>query len=165
MKKVLWRIGALLFLAVSIYLITTVLRFKSPHGIDQKDGLYWQPEDSIDLVLLGSSHIHCGGNTVVLWEHYGIPAYDYSSAEQPLWMTYYYLQEFLKYQDPEIVFLDLYSPARFKPDYQYECSYRSLRRALRATARCPPRVAQHHSARGPNREPPNSRSRHRSRSV
>lgn len=120
MKKTILRIGAILLLGICIYLAATILKFKSPHGIDQKDGLYWQPENTIDLVLMGSSHVHCGGNTVVLWEHYGIPAYDYSAAEQPLWMTYYYLQEFLKYQNPKVVFLDLYSPARFKDDYQYE---------------------------------------------
>ncbi|MCR5304805.1 MAG: hypothetical protein K6E33_09630, partial [Lachnospiraceae bacterium] len=37
-----------------------------------------------------------------------------------LWTTYYYLIEICKYQDPHLVVLDLYSPARFKEDYQYD---------------------------------------------
>lgn len=118
-KKVVIRIRAILILMISIYFLTTVFSFKSPHGIDQTEGLYWQPKESIDVVMMGTSHIHCGVNTGVLWEKYGIPAYDYSGAEQPLWMTYYYLKELYKYQSPKVIALDLYAPARYKEDNQY----------------------------------------------
>lgn len=114
------RIGFLLLLIATIYLAANILRVKSDHGINQQDGLYWQPKNSIDVVMMGTSHIHCDVNTGLLWEKYGIAAYDYSGAEQPLWMTYYYLKELYRYQTPQIVVLDLYGPARFKEDYQYE---------------------------------------------
>ncbi|MDE7009170.1 MAG: hypothetical protein K2P07_13615 [Lachnospiraceae bacterium] len=84
------------------------------------EGLYWQPEHTIDVMMMGSSHIHCNVNTALLWEKYGIAAYDYSGAEQPLWMTYHYLKELYKYQSPEVIVLDLYAPARYKEDYQYD---------------------------------------------
>lgn len=106
-------------LVITLYFLVRVLSLKSPHGIDQLDGIYCQPQQTIQVVALGTSHIHCGINTGVLWEKYGIPAYDYSGAEQPLWMTYYYLKELYKYQTPEVILLDLYAPARFKEDYQY----------------------------------------------
>lgn len=114
------RIGFLLLLIVTIYLAANILRVKSDHGINQQEGLYWQPKNSIDVVMMGTSHIHCDVNTGLLWEKYGIAAYDYSGAEQPLWMTYYYLKELYRYQRPQVVVLDLYGPARFKEDYQYE---------------------------------------------
>lgn len=119
MKKNIIRVSFVLLLLVSFYLISTVLSIKSSHGIDQKEGMYWQPRNSIDAVMMGTSHIHCDVNTGLLWEKYGIASYDYSGAEQPLWMTYYYLKELYKYQDPEVILLDLYAPARFKEDYQY----------------------------------------------
>ncbi len=119
LKKLIIRIGAIVILGLSIYLITTIFRFKSPHGINQIEGMYWQPKESIDVVMMGTSHVHCGINTGLLWEKYGIPAYDYSGAEQPLWMTYYYLKELYKSQSPEVIVLDLYAPARYKEDYQY----------------------------------------------
>ena len=97
-----------------------LLSLKTAHGIRQARDMYAQPRDSIDVVFMGSSHIHCDVNTALLWEKYGIAAYDYSAAEQPLWTTYYYLKEICKYQDPKVVVLDLYSPARFKDDYQYD---------------------------------------------
>ncbi len=120
MRKNIARIGFLAALAVTLYLVTSVLRVKSEHGINQNDGMYWQPPDSIDVVMMGTSHIHCNVNTGLLWEKFGIAAYDYSGAEQPLWMTYYYLKELYKYQSPKMVVLDLYAPARFKEDYQYD---------------------------------------------
>ena len=119
-KKNIIRVGFLLLLLMTIYLISCIFSVKSEHGIDQQAGLYWQPENSIDVMMMGTSHIHCDVNTGLLWEKYGIAAYDYSGAEQPLWMTYFYLRELYKYQKPEVIVLDLYAPARFKEDYQYE---------------------------------------------
>ena len=96
-----------------------ILSIKTAHGIRQARDMYAQPRNTIDVVFMGSSHIHCDVNTAWLWEKYGIAAYDYSAAEQPLWTTYYYLKEICKYQEPQLIVLDLYSPARFKDDYQY----------------------------------------------
>lgn len=118
--KQLTRVGFLLLLGVTIYFVTNVLRIKSEHGINQQEGLYWQREDSIEVAAMGTSHVHCGVNTGLLWEKYGIAAYDYSGAEQPLWMTWYYMRELYKYQTPKMILLDLYAPARFKEDYQYD---------------------------------------------
>lgn len=119
-KKNLIRVGFLVLFLVTIYFAISILRIKSEHGVNQKAGLYMQPKDSIDVVMMGTSHVHCDINTGVLWEKFGIAAYDYSGAEQPLWMTYYYLKELYKYQSPEVIVLDMYAPARFKEDYQYD---------------------------------------------
>ena len=119
-KKNFIKVSFVILLLFTGYLITTVLSVKSTHGVDQKEGLYWQPEDTIDVVMMGTSHVHCGINTGLLWDKYGIASYDYSGAEQPLWMTYFYLKEFVKYQSPKVVVLDVYGPARYKEDYQYD---------------------------------------------
>ncbi len=119
MKKNLIRVSFVLLLAVTIYLTASVLSIKSEHGVDQMRGMYYQPENSIDVVMMGTSHIHCDVNTGVLWEKFGIASYDFSGAEQPLWITYHYLKELYKYQTPKVVVIDMYAPARFKEDYQY----------------------------------------------
>ncbi len=107
-------------LIVTMTLLSRILRIKSINGVDQARGMYLQPRNSIDVAMVGSSHVHCGVNTGLLYSDYGIAAYDYSGAEQPLWMTYYYLIELYKYQNPKVVVLDLYAPARLKPDYKYD---------------------------------------------
>lgn len=119
-KKNMIRLGAVTAVLVTLYFLSTILSFKSAHGIDQLEGIYWQPEQTVDVAVMGTSHVHCGVNTGLLWEKYGIAAYDYSGAEQPLWMTYFYLKELYKYQRPKVIVLDLYAPARFKEDYQYD---------------------------------------------
>ena len=103
----------------TLWYLDGVFCIKSEHGINQARGLYYQPRNTIDVVMMGSSHVHCDIDTGLLWNEQGIASYDYSAAEQPLWCTYYYLREFCKYQKPKVVVLDLYSPARFKDDYQY----------------------------------------------
>lgn len=120
MKKNLIRGGFVILIVITVYLAVSILSIKSEHGIDQSSGIYWQPENSIDVVMMGTSHVHCGINTGLLWEKFGIASYDYSGAEQPLWMTYFYLKELYKYQSPEVIVLDVYAPARFKEDYQYK---------------------------------------------
>ena len=123
MKKVSGWIKFLIFalvLMLSLVVADKVLCFKEAHGFRQARDMYAQPKDTIDVAFLGSSHIHVNINTALLWEEYGIASYDYSGAEQPMWMTYYYLKELCKYQSPKVVVLDFYSPAKFRDDYQYD---------------------------------------------
>ncbi len=122
-NKIIQYISFLVLIAAlfgSYVFMDKLLSYKTEHGIRQARELYSQPRNTIDVVFLGSSHIHCDVNTALLWEKYGIAAYDYSAAEQPLWITYYYLREFCKYQNPSLVVLDMYSPARYKEDHHYD---------------------------------------------
>ena len=112
-------------LVVGICAADHVLKDRTDHGVKQALAMYEQPKDSIDVVMLGSSHVHYGINTAKLWEKYGISAYDYSSAEQPLWISYYYLKEICKTQKPKVVVLDFLSPAAFQEDYKHRYTHLS----------------------------------------
>ncbi|MCR5798566.1 MAG: hypothetical protein K6G69_00660 [Lachnospiraceae bacterium] len=118
-KGWLMGIAALLVTLLSLWVVQNVMEYKSPHGINQARAFYEQPKEKIDVLAVGSSHIHCGLNTGTLWSEYGLAAFDLSAAEQPFWITYYYLEDAYKYQSPEVVILDLFSAARFKEDYHY----------------------------------------------
>ena len=56
----------LVALFVSYYAMDRVLSFKTAHGICQARDMYAQPRDTVDVVFLGSSHIHCDVNTTGL---------------------------------------------------------------------------------------------------
>ncbi|MBR0091112.1 MAG: hypothetical protein IJP92_05390 [Lachnospiraceae bacterium] len=118
-KQQLTRLFFVFLTAATLWYLNEVLCVKSDHGIDQGRAMYYQPRNSIDVVMMGSSHIHCDIDPGILWHDYGIAAFDYSAAAQPLWNTYHYLVEFCKYQNPKVVVLDLFSPAIDKEDYQY----------------------------------------------
>ncbi len=103
-----------------MYFANRLLCLKTMHGSSQCLGMYAQPRDTVDVVMLGSSHMHCDVDPSVLWEEQGIASYVFSAAEQPMWLTYYYLLEICKYQTPKLVVVDVYSPARYGDDFNMQ---------------------------------------------
>ncbi len=120
--KVFWKLSRAAGFAVLavflLYLLNSILCVKSVSGINQARGLYAQPREKVDVLFLGSSHVHCNVDTRVLWEEQGIAAYLCTTAEQPIWNSYHYLAEVLKTQRPELIVVDLFGPARFYDDIQ-----------------------------------------------
>lgn len=106
---------AVLTLAVLGY-TAYVLIPKHDYGMCSMLNLYRQPKESVDVLVAGTSMTYAGINTNVLWEEYGIAAYDLCSAEQPFWVTYYSLREALKTQKPKLILLDA-KPATYLRDY------------------------------------------------
>ncbi len=123
MKSIIAAILSITVIFSSVAVSDKLLKEKSEDGIKQCLAMYCQPEETIDLLMLGSSHVHCGINTAKLWSDYGIAAYDFSSAEQSLWVSYYYLREACKYQTPKVVVLDFFSPAAFLDNYKFKYYY------------------------------------------
>ncbi len=119
-KKNILRIAFIILTLFSLWYWNGVMSVKNDHGITQATAVYYQPKNTVDVVMMGSSHIHYNINTGILWHDYGIASFDYSGAEQPLWITYHYLVEFCKHQKPKVMVLDLYSLANNKDDYQYD---------------------------------------------
>lgn len=88
-----------------------IFSFKSTDGIYSMRKFYQEPEQSIDVLFLGSSHIFENVNTAILWDKYGIAGYDLCGSVQPIWNTYYYLNEALKTQTPCVIVVDVLSVA------------------------------------------------------
>ena len=105
----------ILTLSVLIYAMY-VLTPKYEYGICSMNNFYAQPEDSIDVLAVGTSQLYAGINTNVLWARYGIAAYDLCSAEQPFWVSYYTIREALKTQHPQLILLDA-KPASYLGSY------------------------------------------------
>lgn len=70
-------------------------------------GFYEMPKDSVDVLLVGPSHIVCGVNPNLMYEQYGISAYCCGTEAQPLLGSYTWLREALRYQDIKAVVLDV----------------------------------------------------------
>ncbi len=103
---------AFFLLSYTQYLLTP----KYDYGICSMSNLYAQPENSIDVLFVGSSLIYSGVNTNELWSHYGIAAYNLCSAEQPFWVSYHVILEALKTQHPRLIVLDA-KPATYLASY------------------------------------------------
>lgn len=71
------------------------------------NGFYAEKRNDIDMVVIGSSNSFCTVNPLVLYEEYGIAAYDFGSSSQPLNISALYLKEALKTQKPKVVALEI----------------------------------------------------------
>lgn len=67
------------------------------------DGFYAEKKNDIDLIVIGSSNSFCTVDPLVLYEEYGIAAYDFGSSSQPVNLSVLYLKEALKIQKPKVV--------------------------------------------------------------
>lgn len=72
---------------------------------------YREPADSVDVLLIGSSRMGQNQDSEVLWNEYGISSYTLWGPWQPMWNSYYYLNEALKYGKPKVVAVDVVSSA------------------------------------------------------
>lgn len=98
----------LLLLAAVLWQVSGVLKPKNEDGIYNMELFYELPENSVDVLFLGSSHAYCGFNTGVLWREQGIASYVLAGSQQPFWNSYHCLVEALKTQRPSLVVLDVY---------------------------------------------------------
>lgn len=69
---------------------------------------YKLPEDSIDVIFLGSSHSMEAFIPQELYNEYGITSYNLSCSAQPPLISYYWLKEAMKTQKFKTVVLDVY---------------------------------------------------------
>lgn len=107
MKKTAVRIvaGALL-LSLLLWQANRVLAVKYDDGIYSVTKFYELDKNTVDVLVLGSSHAYMSFNTGVLWREHGISSYLLTASAQPLWNSYYYLKEALKTQTPKLIVLE-----------------------------------------------------------
>ena len=109
MRKSVVKVLAFLVCAcLAVACAWNVLRFKYGDGIADADLMHAQQDDTIDLLVLGSSHAFENINTETLWDDRGIASFVYGGSVQPPWDTYYYLQDALKHQHPKVIVIDVY---------------------------------------------------------
>ncbi len=107
-------IAAVIFVIVTLGLFiktVDILKWKDTTGdyVSSMEQLYNTPDDLIDVVFVGSSHTYCGIYPCIMWEKYGISAFDMSVSGQDRISALYHLEELLKKQKPSVVVVDLYA--------------------------------------------------------
>lgn len=109
MKKtaIKW-IGGAMLLCMLLWGVNHVLAVKDDDGIYSMTQFYELEENTVDVLVLGSSHAYMSFNTGALWREYGISSYVLTASAQPLWNSYYYLKEALKTQRPKLIVLEGY---------------------------------------------------------
>lgn len=109
-------ISWILFLAVfaGIFLsVQEVLRVKwgaetaGAHETLNANGFYSEPENSLDVMLYGSSYLFFAVSPMKMYEDYGFTSYARGSANQSIYLSYYSIKDSLRYQTPKVIVLEI----------------------------------------------------------
>lgn len=106
-KSIVKAVCFLLLLAALLACYTRVYSFKHVDGIAGLQSFYRQDGPINDVIFVGSSNVFEDINTGVLWDEYGIAAFDLAGSVQPVWNSYYYIKEALKTQSPRLIVLEV----------------------------------------------------------
>lgn len=117
LKKEIVKIVSFILVCTTLFLgWQHIYCFKETDGIEGMKVFYSEPQNSIDVMVFGSSHAFVNINAPVLWQDYGIASYNLGGSIQPIWNTYYYIKEALKYQKPKVIVVDVYTATQ-EQDY------------------------------------------------
>ncbi len=109
MKKSIVRITSfIVILVLCLGYLNSVFKVKYGDGIYDVTKFYEQDDNTVDVLILGSSHAFENFNTGTLWDEYGLSSFVLAGSAQPMWNTYYYLKEALKTQTPDVIVLEGY---------------------------------------------------------
>lgn len=124
MNKKIKKIIILLIITIIFIILFNIISFLlmdkwNGYGTDVLN-FYKQDKNTIDILVLGSSHAYCSFNPYLIEEKTGFKAYNFCTQEQPIWITYHYLKEALKTQKPKYIFLDVHTVVALKSKYHIE---------------------------------------------
>lgn len=109
MRKAIFRIGIfLVILMLLLFRWNSVFKMKDGDGIYDLTKFYELEDNTVDVLILGSSHAFEDFNTGTLWDEFGTSSFVLGGSSQPMWNTYYYLKEALKTQSPKVIVLEGY---------------------------------------------------------
>ena len=117
---------AAVIFAVLMYLLMCILVPKEQDAFLPMHNYYDLPQDTVDVLMIGPSHIGMNVSSTQLFQRYGIAAYRCWGSIQPIWNTYYYLKECLSVQRPKMVVLDVYGCVYASEYANYERRYKNV---------------------------------------
>ena len=103
--KIIIRCIALVVVFAMLFSNLTDRLIRHDDESDEIHAFYSEPENSIDVLYVGSSPLLRGVSPMVMWEEHGFTSYVRASALQAPAVSYGLLAESLEYQDPELVVL------------------------------------------------------------
>lgn len=110
MKKAIRGLAFSILLVLIVCKTYSILAWKDTTGdyLSSTQQMYATDDNLMDVIFMGSSHCYCSINPALLWNRYGMSAFDMSVSGQDKDSTYYTLIETLKTQSPQVVCIDAY---------------------------------------------------------
>lgn len=115
MKRSVRLIANIIFVILLIFIIVVINQILVPKYTIKNskwpttttyNQFYEMESDSIDVLFLGASVVVNAYNPQELYNKYGIRSYNLGSEQQSLFLSYYWLEEALRFQHPKVVVVD-----------------------------------------------------------
>lgn len=123
-KKIIKNVIFCIVFIIIFNFTSDILRSKQitePWDFSRKTyGFYNEPKNTLDVISFGSSHTYASINPIKIWDEIGVPSYVLATSNQPIWITYYYMKEALKYQKPKVIILDVHMIIDYDENYGTE---------------------------------------------
>lgn len=103
-KRILGSVFFLLLVLCILTGVTWLLRDRAT----TLSAMYSEPDDTLDVIIVGSSHVNNGYIPNLLWEENHASACNVFSWSQPMWVSYHYIKETLRTQQPSVVVLEMF---------------------------------------------------------
>ena len=116
--KIKKRLQDITALRVTVFFLLVLLIFfffnalLIPKGVgnmpysEAMDGFYAEPENTMDVIYMGSSSVFKDISPIYIWSKYGIPGYSRASVLQGPVVTYTLLKDTLEHQKPKVIVAD-----------------------------------------------------------
>jgi hypothetical protein len=136
LKNLIKSILFVVLLVGSLYFINKVLEPKFHYGNSNWPStsayrqFYQLPENSVDVLFLGSSVAVNGFIPQELYNAYGITSYNLGSEQQSPVLSYFWLKEALRFQSPKVVIWESNFASRIHPEYEINTSEPLTRKCL-----------------------------------
>lgn len=109
-------IAIILTLALTIYGGRLLDPASSGEIMDSITAFHNLPDNSLEVIMYGSSHTWKGCDTAHMYDQYGISVYNYGGNWQCINTTLLFVQDSLKTQSPKVALIDTYKVDEVKQD-------------------------------------------------
>lgn len=109
MKKIIIKATVFILLFIVSFVVASKILVRKGNGFGSDViSFYHEPLNSLDLIFFGSSHSYATFMPSVIKKETNLNSYNFATQQQPLWISYYYMKESLKYQNPKYFVLEIF---------------------------------------------------------
>lgn len=108
MKKIILKLVIFIMLFLTSFVVASKILVRKGNGYGSDVVTFYHEEKtSLDLIFFGSSHSYATFIPSIIKEETNLNSYNFATQQQPLWISYHYMLETLKYQKPKYFVLEV----------------------------------------------------------
>lgn len=108
LKYIFRTLGILIFLGLTVFLIFKITYItRNKENASMQDRFTDLAPKSVSVFFVGNSHSFCSIDPDLLYDEYGLDSFMLSASGQTMAMSYYAVQEAIKYQSPKVIYLEM----------------------------------------------------------